>query len=63
MRNGYIEEQSRGYEHEGTLWSPGYFQVDLGEDPARQDGHARRVDRVVGDRRGADSGCGDLEPR
>ena len=37
MRNGYIEEQSRGYEHEGTLWSPGYFQVDLGEEPARQD--------------------------
>jgi predicted glycogen debranching enzyme len=37
MRNGYLEEQSRGYEHEGTLWSPGYFQVDLGEAPARQD--------------------------
>ena len=37
MSNGYLEEQSRGYEHEGTLWSPGYFQVDLGEEPARCD--------------------------
>src|SRR5262249_26050826 len=25
----YSEEQSRGYEHEGTLWSPGYFHVDF----------------------------------
>ena len=31
----YIEEQSRGYEHEGSLWSPGYFHVDLGPDPSR----------------------------
>jgi predicted glycogen debranching enzyme len=37
LRNGYIEEQSRGYEHEGTLWSPGYFQVDLGQDAASQE--------------------------
>src|SRR5262245_760713 len=27
----YVEEQSRGYEHEGTLWSPGYFHVDFGD--------------------------------
>src|SRR5438067_9816767 len=25
----YRTEQSRGYAHEGNLWSPGYFQVDL----------------------------------
>ena len=25
----YRSEQSRGYEYEGELWSPGYFQVDL----------------------------------
>ena len=31
----YLEEQSRGYEHEGSLWSPGYFHVDLGPDPSR----------------------------
>jgi predicted glycogen debranching enzyme len=31
-RNGYIEEQSRGYEHEGTIWSPGYFQVEFVEE-------------------------------
>jgi predicted glycogen debranching enzyme len=30
LSNRYIEEQSRGYEHEGTLWSPGYFHVDFG---------------------------------
>jgi predicted glycogen debranching enzyme len=30
LSNRYIEEQSRGYEHEGTLWSPGYFQVEFG---------------------------------
>ena len=27
----YRIEQSRGYAHEGNLWSPGYFKVDLGE--------------------------------
>jgi len=27
----YRIEQSRGYAHEGNLWSPGYFQVDLRE--------------------------------
>jgi predicted glycogen debranching enzyme len=32
--HGYTEEQSRGYEHEGSLWSPGYFQADLGPDPS-----------------------------
>ena len=26
----YRIEQSRGYAHEGDLWSPGFFQVDLG---------------------------------
>ena len=31
LSNRYIEEQSRGYEHEGTLWSPGYFHVDFGD--------------------------------
>jgi predicted glycogen debranching enzyme len=36
LRNGYIEEQSRGYEHEGTLWSPGYCQIALGPEPASQ---------------------------
>jgi predicted glycogen debranching enzyme len=37
LRNGYLEEQSRGYEHEGTLWSPGYFQIELGNDDASRD--------------------------
>jgi predicted glycogen debranching enzyme len=32
--HGYTEEQSRGYEHEGSLWSPGFFQADLGPDPS-----------------------------
>jgi predicted glycogen debranching enzyme len=32
--HGYTEEQSRGYAHEGVLWSPGYFQADLGRDPS-----------------------------
>jgi predicted glycogen debranching enzyme len=36
LRNGYIEEQSRGYKHEGMLWSPGYFQITLGVEPANQ---------------------------
>ncbi len=27
----YRTEQSRGYAHEGNLWSPGFFLVDLGE--------------------------------
>jgi predicted glycogen debranching enzyme len=27
----YRTEQARGYAHEGELWSPGFFQVDLGE--------------------------------
>ncbi len=26
---GYADEQQRGYEHTGTLWSPGYFRADL----------------------------------
>ena len=25
----YEEERSRGYEHQGLLWSPGYFRIDL----------------------------------
>jgi predicted glycogen debranching enzyme len=32
LSNRYIEEQSRGYEHEGTLWSPGYFHLDVEHD-------------------------------
>ncbi|HEU4534525.1 MAG TPA: glycogen debranching enzyme N-terminal domain-containing protein, partial [Polyangiaceae bacterium] len=28
----YRLEKERGYEHEGTLWSPGYFEFDLGPD-------------------------------
>jgi predicted glycogen debranching enzyme len=27
----YRTEQQRGYAHEGQLWSPGFFRVDLGE--------------------------------
>ena len=27
----YRMEQSRGYAHEGNLWSPGFFHVDLGK--------------------------------
>src|SRR5204862_5279959 len=30
LSNRYTEEQSRGYEHEGTLWSPGFFHVEWG---------------------------------
>jgi predicted glycogen debranching enzyme len=33
----YSEEQSRGYEHEGTLWSPGYFHVDFGDGSTESD--------------------------
>jgi predicted glycogen debranching enzyme len=29
LSNGYLEEHSRGYEHDGTVWSPGYFSFDL----------------------------------
>jgi predicted glycogen debranching enzyme len=29
LSNGYLEEQSRGYEHNGTVWSPGYFSFHL----------------------------------
>jgi len=28
----YRMEQSRGYAHEGNLWSPGFFHVDLSQD-------------------------------
>ena len=28
----YRTEQQRGYAHEGDLWSPGFFQVDLSEE-------------------------------
>ena len=31
--HGYLEEESRGYEHQGSLWSPGCFHADLGVDP------------------------------
>ena len=37
LRNGYIEEESRGYEHQGALWSPGYFQVELAADSGGRD--------------------------
>ncbi len=30
----YRVEENRGYEHVGTLWSPGYFRVDLSRDHA-----------------------------
>ncbi len=33
----YRTEQQRGYAHEGDLWSPGFFQVDLSR---TKDGHA-----------------------
>jgi predicted glycogen debranching enzyme len=33
----YSEEQSRGYEHEGALWSPGYFHVDIGDGITQSD--------------------------
>lgn len=33
LPNAYVLEQSRGYEHRGTLWSPGYFHVPLGQAP------------------------------
>ena len=44
LSNRYIEEQSRGYEHEGTLWSPGYFHVDFvdGAHVGRRGGHVGR---------------------
>ena len=25
----YLLERARGYDHEGMLWSPGYFRVEL----------------------------------
>ena len=28
----YRTEQARGYAHEGTLWSPGFFQVDFADE-------------------------------
>src|SRR5262245_53011705 len=40
LSNRYSEEQSRGYGHEGTLWSPGYFHVDF-------DDHARQGDATI----------------
>jgi predicted glycogen debranching enzyme len=27
--SGYVEEQRRGYSHEGTVWTPGHFHFDL----------------------------------
>jgi glycogen debranching enzyme len=32
LPTGYPEEQSRGYEDAGTLWTPGFFHIDLGSD-------------------------------
>ena len=40
-------ERSRGYEYEGSLWSPGYFRADL---QRRRRGGADRFDRRVGHR-------------
>src|SRR5439155_2442611 len=41
----YRSEQSRGYAHEGNLWSPGYFQVDLRkEDRATLAGSTEKCD-------------------
>jgi predicted glycogen debranching enzyme len=37
LPQGYVEEQQRGYAHETTLWSPGYFQVDLGGESEHHD--------------------------
>ena len=37
LSNHYFEEQSRGYEHEGTLWSPGFFHVEFGNGAAEDD--------------------------
>jgi predicted glycogen debranching enzyme len=34
--SGYFEEQSRGYDHSGALWSPGYFQIELDTDHAKE---------------------------
>ena len=55
----YRVEESRGYESRATLWSPGYFRVDLA---ARRRVHAGRLDRVVGDDRRPDAGRGDARP-
>ncbi len=40
LPNGYLLEQSRGYEYRGTLWSPGYFQLPL-------DGAAESADATL----------------
>jgi predicted glycogen debranching enzyme len=37
LRNSYLEEERRGHDHEATLWSPGYFPVDLAPDPGAAD--------------------------
>ena len=48
----YSTERNRGYEWEGSLWSPGYFRADLGEGDRD---HADRLHRKLGDRAGADA--------
>jgi predicted glycogen debranching enzyme len=35
--HGYREELSRGYAHEGSLWTPGFFHADLGPDPSKME--------------------------
>jgi hypothetical protein len=35
--HGYREERSRGYAHEGSLWTPGFFHADLGPDPSKME--------------------------
>jgi predicted glycogen debranching enzyme len=33
--SGYVEELRRGYSHEGTVWTPGYFSFDLRRDASQ----------------------------
>ena len=49
VRYRYLEEERRGHDHEGTLWSPGYFPVDSRARcrPCRRD--ARGIHRPMGD--------------
>ena len=41
----YLLERARGYDHEGMLWSPGYFRAELAPEAKRR----CRFDRIVGD--------------
>ena len=46
----YQMEETRGYQWQGSLWSPGYFRADAEVGRA---GIAHRLGRAVGYRRGA----------